>query len=155
MRPIGGFTVLPDYDLASVPEDFAAVLLIGGYAWCKPEAAPVADIVRRARERGALIGAICGATAFLGMHGFLNNVRHTGNTLESLKATAGDNYTNESGYICEQAVSDGGIVTANGSASLEFAREVLITLDAMPKTNIDEWYDYCKLGHYEAAKKGV
>ena len=153
VQSIGGFTVLPDYDLSSAPENCAAVLLIGGYAWRKPEAAPVANFVRHARERGALIGAICGATAFLGMHGFLNNVRHTGNSLDSLKAVAGESYTNESGYVCEQAVSDGRIVTANGSAFLEFARYVLVALGAMPQTDIDEWYDYCKLGHYEAARK--
>ena len=150
---MGGFTTLPDYDLASAPVDCAAVLLIGGRAWRKPEAAPVADFVWRVRERGALIGAICGATAFLGRHGFLNEVRHTGNALESIKTVAGEHYTGACNYIAQQAVSDGGIITANGTASLEFAREVLVALKAMPQQDIDEWYDYCKLGQYEAAIK--
>ena len=153
VRSIGRFTVLPDYDLATAPEDCAAVLLIGGYSWRKPEAVPVAAFVRRARERGTLIGAICGATVFLGMQGFLNDVRHTSNTLDSLKAAAGENYTGESRYIREQTVSDGGIITANGFAQVEFAREVLIALDVMPPEKIDEWYDYYKLGFYEAIKK--
>lgn len=153
VRSIGGFTVLPDYDLASAPEDCAAVLLIGGYAWRRPEALPVADFVRKAREHGALIGAICGATVFLGMNGFLNDVRHTSNTLDSLKAAAGGNYTNESNYVREQAVSDGGIITANGMANMEFAREVLLALDTAPQAKIDEWYDYYKLGFYEGFKK--
>ena len=153
VRSMGGFTTLPDYDLATAPEDCAAVLLIGGQAWRKPEAAPVADFVWRVRKRGALIGAICGATAFLGRHSFLNEVRHTGNTLESLKTVAGENYAGEYNYIAQQTVSDGGIVTANGTAFLEFAREVLVALKAMPLQDIDEWYDYCKLGQYEAAIK--
>lgn len=155
VRSIGGFTVLPDYDLASVPEDFAAVLLIGGLSWRKPEAAPIAALVKRAREKRALVGAICGATEFLGMQGFLNEVRHTSNMLDSLKAAAGDRYTGESRYVHEQAVSDGGIVTANGSAHMEFAREVLAALEAMPQEKIDRWYDFYKLGFYGMlAKRG-
>ena len=153
VHSIGGFTVIPDYDMNSVPEDFAAVLLIGGYTWRTPEAAPVAALVKRARAQGALVGAICGATVFLGMQGFLNEVRHTSNTLESLKAAAGEHYTGESRYIAQQAVSDGGIVTANGTAHMEFAREVLTALDAYPRKEIDEWYDFYKLGYYDAVKK--
>ena len=153
VHSIGRFTVLPDYDLATAPEDCAAVLLIGGYSWRKPEAAPVAEFVRRARERGALIGGICDGTVFLGMSGFLNEVRHTSNTLDDLKAAAGDHYTNEANYVCEQAVSDGSIITANGFAQLEFAREVLRALEAAPQPEIDEWYDYYKLGFYEAIEK--
>ena len=153
VRSIGRFTVLPDYDLASAPADCAAVLLIGGYSWRKPEAAPVADFVRRVREHGALIGGICDGSVFLGMNGFLNDVRHTSNTLESLKAAAGEHYTNQANYVCEQAVSDGGVITANGFAPLEFAREVLMSLEAYPQSEIDEWYDFYKLGFYEAARK--
>jgi len=153
VRSIGGFTVLPDCDLGSAPKDAAAVLLIGGRSWRKPEAAAVAKLVRHARQRGALIGAICDATVFLGMHGFLNDVRHTSNTLQSLKEGAGQAYTNEAGYCCEQAVSDGGIVTANGSAHMEFGREVLEGLHAMPQDKIAWWYDFYKLGYYDAQKK--
>jgi putative intracellular protease/amidase len=153
VHSIGGFTALPDYDLVSAPETCAAVLLIGGMSWRKPEAAPVAELVRRARSGGALIGAICDATVFLGMHGFLNDVRHTSNTLQSLKEGAGQAYTNEAGYYCEQAVSDGGIVTANGSAHMEFGRKVLEGLHAMPQDKIAWWYDFYKLGYYDAQKK--
>ncbi len=153
VRSIGCFTVLPDYNLATAPEDCAAVLLIGGRAWRKPEADRVVPFLRRVRARGGLVGAICGATVFLGKHGFLNEVRHTSHTLESLKEAAGENYTGERNYINEQAVSDGGIITANGTAYLEFGREVLTALQAAPQEEIDEWYDYCKLGLYEAAKK--
>jgi putative intracellular protease/amidase len=153
VRSMGGFTVLPDYDISSVPEDFAAVLLIGGRSWRAPEAAPVAALVKRALSQGALVGAICGAAAFLGKHGLLNDVRHTGNSPESLKAAAGENYTGESGFAWEQAVRHNGIVTANGTAHMEFAREVLVALDAMPEDKIDEWYDFFKLGYYEALKK--
>lgn len=153
VRSIGGFATLPDYELASAPEEAAAVLLIGGRAWRRPEAAPVADFAARAHQRGALIGGICAGATFLAMHGFLNDVRHTGNSPESLKTAAGERYTGENNYIAQQAVSDGGVITANGTAYLEFARDVLIALDAMSRERIDEWYDFYKLGFYEAMRK--
>jgi putative intracellular protease/amidase len=153
VRSIGGFTTLPDYDLSTAPERFAALLLIGGKSWRKKESEPVAGLVSKAVEMGVPVGAICDATVFLGMHGFLNDVKHTSNMLNDLKAAAKENYTNERGYIEEQAVSDGGIITANGTAYMEFAKEVLISLKTINRSSINEWYDYFKFGHYEALKK--
>ena len=45
-----------------------------------------------------------------------------------------------------QAVADRGVVTANGSAALEFAREVLRELDA--KDDPDAWFKLHKDGFY-------
>ena len=42
----------------------------------------------------------------------------------------GDRYTGASRYEERQAVCDGGIVTANGSADLEFTRLCLLALGA-------------------------
>ena len=49
-------------------------------------------------------------SAFMGAHGFLNDVKHTSNTLPYLKQFAGSAYTNEAGYQEKQAVSDKNIV---------------------------------------------
>jgi putative intracellular protease/amidase len=153
VRSIGGFATIPDYDLASVPDDFAALLLIGGNTWRTETAKKVAPLVKKAVEQKLPVGAICDATVFLGMNGFLNGVRHTSNTLDSLKEAAKDNYTGEKLYIEEQAVSDGNIITANGTAFLEFGREVLQALRVYPQAEIDEWYGFYKYGYYEAVKK--
>lgn len=50
----------------------------------------------------------------------------------------------------KQAVSDRNIVTANGTAPLEFAKEVMLTLKVAPENKIIEWYNYHKLGYYNA-----
>ena len=50
----------------------------------------------------------------------------------------------------EPAVCDGNIITANGTATLEFTREVLLALDIAPESNIVEWYNFHKLGFYNA-----
>ena len=91
-------------------------------------------------------------SVFLGMHGFLNGVRHTSNTLDFLKTMAGEHYTGEARYVEAQVVSDGGIVTSNGSGYLEFAKEVLILLNADTPENIEAYYDFNKLGLYEFMK---
>ena len=73
-------------------------------------------------------------------------VRHTGNGLEQLKSWGGENYTNPEGYVHSQAVSDGNIVTANGSAALEFAKELLLLLGNDTPERIEMYYQFNKQG---------
>ena len=77
-----------------------------------------------------------------------NHVRHTGNTVEQLELWGGANYTNRAGYVEAQAVADGGIVTANGSGYLEFAREMLLALEVDDKEHIEAWYGFNRNGLY-------
>ena len=78
--------------------------------------------------------------------GFLNAVRHTGNGPDQLKLWGGENYTNSDRYIHAQAVSDKNIVTANGSASLEFAKELLLLLENDTPERIEMYYQFNKQG---------
>ena len=131
MEPVGaisGFRLLPDYTFDSIPEDYAALVLIGGYGWKSEAAGCVAPFVADAIRKGRIVGAICNAASWMAGKGFLNDVRHTGNGIEQLQLWGGDAYTNAAGYVNAQAVSDKNIVTANGSASLEFACEILTLL---------------------------
>jgi putative intracellular protease/amidase len=146
VRSCSGFLLVPDYSFESVPDDFAALVLIGGYAWDSHTAQAALPTVRRAFEAGKPVGAICNAVAFLAKQGFLNRNRHTGNSVEQLKLWGGDRYTNESGFAREQAVRDGHLVTANGSAALEFAREMLLLLENEVPARIDSYYHYNKQG---------
>ena len=145
---IGGFSTLPEYDFDSMPQDYAALVLIGGMSWDKPEAGRVEELVARALREGKTVGAICNGASFMAAHGFLNDVAHTGNGLDQLRLWGGERYTNPEGFIERQAVADGSIVTANGSAGIEFAREMLLALEADTRENIDAWYDFNKHGFY-------
>lgn len=146
VKSIGGFLTLPDYSFESIPDDYAALVLIGGFGWATPVAEQVAPIVRNAIARGKIVGAICNAASFMATCGFLNNVRHTGNGLEQLKLWGGENYANPEGYANVQAVSDKNIVTANGSASLEFAKELLLLLENDSPERIEMYYQFNKQG---------
>lgn len=143
---IGGFRTLPDYSFDTMPEDYAALVLVGGFGWSTPVAERVIPIVRSAIEKGRAVGAICNAASFMAKCGFLNAVRHTGNGLEQLKSWGGENYTNPEGYVHSQAVSDGNIVTANGSAALEFAKELLLLLGNDTPERIEMYYQFNKQG---------
>lgn len=145
---IGGFSTLPDYDFDSIPQDYAALVLVGGMSWDRPEAGRVEELVARALREGKTVGAICNGASFMAAHGFLNDVAHTGNGLDQLRLWGGERYTNPEGFIERQAVADGSIVTANGSAGIEFAREMLLALEADTRENIDAWYDFNKHGLY-------
>ena len=127
---IGGFRTLPDYSFENMPKDYAALVLIGGNRWDSPEAELVVPLVQEAWDNGKFIGAICNGASFLCSHGFLNNVKHTGNGLDQLKKWGGTGYTNAENYVEAQAVSDKNIVTANGVGHLEFTREMLLLLKA-------------------------
>lgn len=149
---IGGFHTVPDYDIKSIPSDYEALILIGGMTWRDEKAKQVKPLVEECFKKGKVIGGICDASAFLGTVGILNNVNHTSNDLNDLKKWAGKSYTGEEKYIMQQAVSDKNVITANGTAALEFAKEVMLSLKVAPENNIIEWYNFHKLGYYNAVK---
>lgn len=149
VRSLGGFRTLPDYSFDNLPDEYAALILIGGMRWNAPEAEKVVPLVQKALQEGRIVGAICNGASFMAAHGFLNNIKHTGNTLEQLKLWGKENYINEEGYIAKQAVSDNNIVTANGTGYLEFSRELLTLLQADTKERIQEAYLFHKNGIYQ------
>lgn len=143
---IGGFRVMPDYTFADMPDDYAALVLVGGYGWLTPAADEVVPVVRKAVEDGKIVGAICNGASFMARAGFLNNVRHTGNGLDQLRLWGGDSCTNPEGYEHLQAVADGRIVTANGSGVLEFTRELLLLLENDTPERIEMYYQFNRRG---------
>lgn len=147
---IGGFKVLPDYDVSSVPDDYEALILIGGMTWRSENTQQIKELAKDCFEKGKIIGGICDASAFLGTAGVLNNVVHTGNDLNDLKQWAGSAYTGEAKYIAKQAIRDKNVITANGTAPMEFAREILSALNVADEGKITDWYNFHRLGFYTA-----
>lgn len=153
---IGGFSVNPDYNIIEAcAVDFAGIVLVGGNSWRTKEARQVEKLVHTAVKKKTVVAAICGATVFLGTMGMLNDIDHTSNELQDLKDTAGDQYTGAGRYQMRQAVRCGKFVTANGTANMEFAKEVLIALSVMSEKEAEQWYRIYKYGYYEAMKSGI
>lgn len=106
------------------------ILLLLTERWCDWEAAYAIAVansfseytVKTIAAEGIPIAAICGATTYLCRHGFLNHVKHTGDSLELFRSQ--DGYTGQELYVSAQVVADGGFITANETAAVEFAYEI-------------------------------
>lgn len=146
---IGGLTVTPDYDIEEATRsDFDTLILIGGNKWKDTKSQALDEFVKNTAAQGKTVAAICNASAYLGTLGLLNNVQHTANDLKEMQEWAGAAYTNEAGFKYKQAVSDKNIITANGTAALEFGREVMRSMHLIPEEGIQQWYEFYKKGFY-------
>jgi putative intracellular protease/amidase len=95
-----------------------------------------------------VVAAICDGATFMADNGYLDTIPHTGNSLEHLREKA-PGYKGKEFFQEKQAVSSHSIITANGTAPLEFSREILISLHALGnKENIHKWYLSNKKGSF-------
>ena len=147
---IGGLRAEIDYSIEEYKnfDSLAMIILTGSFSWGENRYDEIADFVRKANESGVPIAAICGATIFLAKHGFLNSIKHTGDELEffeeMLKNEEG--YKGQEHFSVAQVINDGGFITANETAALEFAREIFRTLKTYTDEEINSWYEKYKSG---------
>jgi putative intracellular protease/amidase len=142
---MGGLTVLPDFSLQDAPLEFEMLIIPGGTGWREEKNQQAKKLVDYCFEHDIPVAAICDATTFLGIHGYLDQLKHTGNSLPYLKEGAPD-YRGEENYIADQSVSDGCLITANGSGAVEFSRDILRKLGVLEGEELDRWYDIFKNG---------
>jgi putative intracellular protease/amidase len=126
---MGGLKVMPDVAYGALdPASIDALIVPGGLSWESGSAPDFTEMVQRFRREGRVVAGICAAASMLGGTGILNDVAHTGNSLTSHQAYPA--YTGTDYYRDQpQAVSDKGVVTADGTAPISFTMEVLKALD--------------------------
>ncbi|OCJ36808.1 DJ-1/PfpI family protein [Serratia sp. 14-2641] len=143
---IGGLKVIPDYTVDNVPEDFSALILVGGTSWFSPEAQKFIPMIKKALDNNIIIGAICDAARFLAVNGFINDVEHTTNALSDIKSKTGSAYTGEEKFKHQLSVHCRNIITAKATGNIEFARDIFTALNIAPKIKIDQFYEHFKNG---------
>jgi len=140
VESMGGIMVQPSRSLTEIdPSDVAVFILPGGDRW--EEHLPEPDLlecVTRLDANETPIAAICAATTFVIANGFLRGRKHTSNGLAYLRKHV-PNYHDASKYVDERAVRDRGLITANGLADVEFAREIMAELDVLTEDERDHW----------------
>lgn len=96
------------------------LILCGGDNWKKEkhENQSVKKLVDMFKESGRTISAIC------------------------------PNYTGKNNYIEKQCVRIDSFITANGTVTLEFSREIMKSLKLKTEEEIDNWYKFHKDGFY-------
>lgn len=121
---MGGLRVTPDLALESVaPAEFDALVLCGGTTW-ESEAAPdLTEQIKAFSDAGRPVAAICAATLALAKAGLLDSHGHTSNDAAFL-ATAPEYRGRELYRDQPQAVRDGNVITAPGTAPITFTAEV-------------------------------
>ncbi len=134
----GGLRIQPDEALHAVtPAESAMLILPGGNSWDEGGNAEAIDLAGRFLAAGVPVAAICGATAGLARAGLLDDRAHTSNMPEYLAATG---YAGAAHYLDQAVVADGDLITAPGTAPLDFARAIFERLDLFTPAVIDAWY---------------
>jgi putative intracellular protease/amidase len=143
---MGGLKMIPDITLDEVDPELAAILILpGGDMWENQTFENIISLLHRLREYQVPIAAICGATLEVCRSGIIRGVRHTSNTREYLKSLV-PNYLDEGLYVESMAVSDQGIITASGAGFIEFADEIIKTLEIYTEQERQVWFNLFKHG---------
>lgn len=135
---MGGLRITPALALDELgPEASAMLILAGSETWLGGGERAFASKARQFLDAGVPVAAICGATAGLAVEGLLDDHRHTSNAPVFLAATG---YAGASLYVSVPAVNDGDLITASGTAPVEFAREVFARLGLYEPDVLASWY---------------
>jgi putative intracellular protease/amidase len=130
-----------DIDVSTI----AALVVNGGATWSRQDAPDVREVLIKARDAGKTVAGICDGTLALARAGLLDRVKHTSNSTDNLLPTG---YKGATHYQDQpQAVVDGRIVTAPGTAPVSFMAGVMQTL-GLRDDNLDFY-----IGMYGAEHK--
>lgn len=151
---MGGVRIMPDLTIDSIYPDTAAMLILpGGNAWEQGGNKRSLELARTFVNAGVPVAAICGATLGLARAGLLDTIRHTSNSADYLAQTG---YTGGDFYVDEPAVTDSNIITAPGTAPVDFAKHIFARLDLCRPEVLEAWYGLFKTGrpqyHEELAR---
>lgn len=147
---LGGFKTTVDFLIQELPPDFDLLILVGGNSWGLKNH-KVTDFICQTLAKGIITGAICGAVDFLAENGLLTGYNHTGNAFILWKEYP--DYQNADKFIEEQAVRDANLITANGTAPLEFTQLVLKAIEFADQETIEKSIAFYQLGFYQFCKK--
>lgn len=137
---MGGIRIMPDTLIGDCrPDNAGALILPGGETWLGPAHELALKTAKTFLDAKIPVGGICGATFGLARAGFFNNRHHTSNDLDYLK-TVCPSYAGEKLYRSEPAIRDGALISASGTAPLEFARLVFESLEVFSDTTLNAWY---------------
>ena len=149
VESLGGMRVMTQKNISQIairPTDM--LILPGGTIWERQQDRLLLPLIESCMEQKSCIAAICGATVYLANQGLLDGLKHTSNALHYLKWFA-PYYKGESHYVTESAVMDQNIITASGTAPIEFASIVIKALEIYDDSGLNTWFELFKKGLYK------
>ena len=140
---MGNLTVTASTSLDTFgAEDVSLLILPGGEAWEEGRNREIIPLLQGCLDKGKMVAAICGATAFLGENGYLDHVKHTSNNLEYYLKAVSPSYKGEKLYQEAPATRDKNLITASGAKPLAFASEILNAFDLFSNEELKTWFSY-------------
>ena len=138
---MSGLRVVPDVSIAAWQADAAALLIVpGSRAWERARSERIAGLAQQIHAAGTAVAAIGDGVLALAHAGLLQTRRHTANEATTI-AREVPTYRGADHYDTQTlAVSDDGVITASQFGSVEFAREIIRSLDLYSTTDREHWY---------------
>lgn len=149
VQSIGGLQTKIDVDFSQLDQAVNLLVMIGGDSW-DIQSRELSAFIHKQLRYQLPVAAICGAVDYLAEQGFLTDYRHTGNAQVFWQDFP--NYQNAEDFIERQAVSDRNLVTANGTAALDFT-EFTLQLIGDSLIEAKRSVDLYRLGYYGYIKK--
>ena len=146
---MGVMSIVPDCVIADIEVAEANVLLLpGSNTWNDQKHFAIIEKASEFLSIGAMVGAICGATAALANFGLLDERPHTSNGPGFLEMVA-PSYKGQSHYLDEPSVVGDNLITASSTGGLLWARQIIEHLEVFEATTLDAWYNYFNTGETE------
>ena len=141
---MGGLKLTPEITVADLdPAGSEMLILPGADTWLSGGNRAFVDAARALLDAGVPVAAICGATGGLAAGGLLDDRAHTSNAREFLEAMG---YRGSALYRDAGAVRDGDLITASGTAPVDFAREIFDRLGLYEPATLAAWYKLYGMG---------
>lgn len=149
VRTMGGLTVTPDCLIEEMIVNETSVLLLPGAAeWNDPKHGAIIEKAAQLLSAGAMVCAICGATAALAGAGLLDRRPHTSNGPGFLEMAA-PGYRGRSFYVDQLSVADHNLITAGSAGALLWAKQIIGHLGVFRSDTLEAWYEYFSTGKPE------
>lgn len=149
VRSIGGLQTTIDLNFSEIDRMYHLLVLVGGNSW-DIQNQELHRIIEKQLAHHLPVAGICGAVDYLAFYGFLEGYKHTGNS--PILWQDFQNYRSPENFVERQAVSDRNLVTANGTAALDFTEFVLQLIgDSLIEAKKE--VDLYRLGYYGYREK--
>ena len=146
---MGGLTIVPDCSTRDIEVDEKSVLLLpGATTWDAPKHRAIIQKAGEFLSAGAMVCAICGATAALANAGLLDQRPHTSNGAGYLEMVS-PSYRGQKFFVDTLSVADHNLITASSTGALLWAKQIIERLDVFETRTLEAWYDYFNTGKPE------
>ena len=146
VKTMGGLTITPDCTIHDIAVNEESVLLLpGANTW---DSSNHGAIIKKASEllsAGAIVCAICGATAALANAGLLDQRLHTSNGAGYLEMVS-PSYKGQCFYVDKPSVADHNLITASSTGALLWTKQIIERLKVFQPDTLDAWYAYFSTG---------